>query len=642
MGLSALSCSLLRRFNPTVKHQSPPTTTSTSPTTTTTSTKQSQHKPPQAPTTPRLRRFKDQPPSALFDHLHTLTAPLSDSDVSLLANQLSTDPAKLAALIKALTTPPTLPSPPDDKQPRDRLPHAWIAATLLRFGPPTLRQALSSRPDLIRSLASVFNFPPATLDSTQAAHVADVIRVMLHEFPKQTASALATTSIVSRLVTHVALQPAADLLPRLVSHRVFSPVPAAPLVAMHKRSIAMLGTAQVQRLLADSFVNVAAEFKTADKARKLILADMLRNSAATMADISDRAMCLKRKHEDVDERMDTGYAGNLGIITSHAFNDAKDHMTLLTNVQPLLDVIQSAADPAAESEILLPALELVTSILQALRQTRKALLPSMRKAVKSIDILKVGDGLATFSQQFANLLDQQGSILGRRRLALVDMIREVCETLPESSLTRLLSENEDLLIKKLLQVGRQYKRNDVLQVRLAQILCAVFTRCEDLTMSLLRQGDVLDFLVGQHYSEAMEAPMGALVGYEERLRASGGTTQQLKQLAELIQRHDAWSEQLERNELAGMRSVMVKKSSDKIKELNLEDSLIADEDYGLELYMHHLLEEVSGGEEQAPPLDTNVAESAAELTKGFGKGLSGRLKDAVNLHLHQHDASSDD
>lgn len=397
---------------------------------------------------------------------------------------------------------------------------------------------------------------------------------------------------------------------------------------MHKRAIAMLGAVDVQKLLAHVFRDAAEEMPHAENPRRPELAAVMENAAAAMAEISNRAMCLARKHEDVDERWDTEYAGNLGIVTAHVFNDAKDHMTLLSSPQSLLDVVDIALNVRGETDVLLPAIGLATNVLVGLREARCALLPSIRRAVKAIDVRKLGDGLAALGPRFAELLDEDSVVLGRRRLAIVDLICGMCETLPEACLSELLSANDDLLLKRLLATGVKYQRNDVLQVRVAQVLNAMFIRCEDLSVAILLRRDVLDFLVKRRGAQVMQAPLAALAGYEERFGAANSSPDQVETLAQLIQWYERQKNELDKNELSGMRAVHAK-SSDMIKELNLEGQLTANEDYGQELYLHHLLDEVSSGKNQTPPSDTNVAQSAAEIAKGWGKGLSGRLKDAV-------------
>lgn len=563
----------------------------------------------------------------LIELLQSLEKPLTPSQASAVASRITNDPTLFDAFIQRLTAPPITSS----QEPRVRLVQSWMVSTFVRFGPPALRLELSRRPDLIRNIAAVFATPTGKLDPALATNAADVIRIMLHEYPRETASALHKTQLARNLVSHVDLQPAADLMPRLISHRIFSALPHPPLVAMHKRSIALLGDAKVQDRLADVFVEAAENFNTASPSQRQHLVSVLEHSAATMGEICFRAMCIQRKHEDQDERADGAYVASLIVVTSHCYNDYLHHMTLLEKPIPLQRVVTAALKVSEETDVLLPAIKLVTAVLSAFRDARSSILPSVRRTVHGLDLNDLANTLASLGMEFFKLLDEDKPVLGRRRLAVIDLIRECCELLPEGCVEALLMANDEQLLRRVVGLARKYKTNDVLQVRVSQILHAVFSNCQEVSMEMLMQTDILDFLVERKNAKVMDPPLGALLVYVQLLQKGKKGDKRYKTLVDLVtyfQQRKSDEEDDEDSLLVGLQTNNAKVSSEVIYEMNLEHKLTANEDYGQEMFLHHMLDEVSIEGNLIPPDEHHVMQSAISL----GKGLSGKLKDAVNHH----------
>lgn len=599
MGLSTLSRKLRRRpaSHDKPKDEQPPSSRTTSTTSVFT-----------------RRSIKHLTPEALLTLLQSLSTPLTSDQLSILTSHISNNSTLLEALIAQLIAAPTA----TDRAPRTRLAHSWIVATLFRFGPSPLRDALSSRPHLLRNIASVFAAPPVNLDPALATHATDVLRIMLHDYPRDTATALQHTSLARNLVAHIALQPAADFLPRLVSHRVFSTLAHAPLVPMHKRAIVMLGKANVQHLLADAFVRAAAEFPHSSPVRRMELVPVLDNSAGTMAELSARAMCLQRKYEDLDERTDAVYAACLQVATSYEFNDAAKHMTLVEKPAPLQKVLNAALGEGTEKEVLLPAVGMVSSILFALREARTSVLPSVRRTVNALDWSEFEKVMAGIGAQFAALLDEEGVVLGRRRLGVIDLVRECCELLSEDYIRELLTANEFCLLRRLLFLCDRYRKNDVLQIRVAQILHAVFTRYQGLAMDILLRTKVLDCLDKMKGRAVVDKAFMALVLFADRSTVECLGPVLKEKLFSLVEYYhenkidDDDSLSTERQDLANI-------SSEWVRDMNLEEQLAPNEDYGQELYIHQLLDEVSISNNRTPPTDSYVSQTASVNGKGWGK-----------------------
>lgn len=613
MGLATLSRNLRRHLAP--KHH------------------KSTHTPPfrfAASHAPFTRRsIKHLTPESLLTLLSSLSTPLTHDQVSTLALHISAHSDLLESLVHHLVSPPLY----THRAPRTRLPYSWIIATLFRFGPPTLRDTLSSRPDLLRKIASVFAAPAATLDPALATNAADVLRSMLHDYPRETATALQQTSLPQNLVSHIALQPAADFLPRLISHRVFSSLTHAPFIPMHKRAIILLGKAHVQDLLATAFVRAASEFPNASAARRVALASVLNNASATMAELCARALCLQRKYEDVDERNDAAFALNLQVITSHEFNDVAKHLTLVEKPAPLQKVLSAALAHTAENQVLLPAIGMVSSILVALRESRSSTLPSVRYTVNALDLSDFEKTMSELATHFTALLDVEGVVLGSRRLALVDLIQQCCELLSEQFVRNLLTRHDFCLLRRLLLIVETYRNNDVLQIRVAQMLHAVLTKHHTLATDILLQTNVLDFLGNMKELPSMSSALNALLLFVDKCTLRDfDPVQREKLLCVMEYYHEKEVE--EDDSLSTMRHDHAKVSSDLIKDMDLEQKLAPNEDYGQELYMHHLLHEVSIGNNRTPPTDSHISQSTGVDGRGWGKRIPGRLLDVYYNGRH--------
>lgn len=590
------------------------------------------------PQSPRRRRVKDLPAGELVDMLVTIDEVPSPDFATNLANHIASNDSIFKQIIHIAINPPDIAAPP-----RERNHRTWIIATLLQHGPPVLRKSLSQKPELIRMLSGVFEAPPGKLDATLAAHVADVLRIMLFEFPRETASALYRTKLVSDLIAHIHLQPAADLLPRLVGARIFTPLIPAPVIPMHKRAVAMMGIAHAQEELADRFVS-AAEVLTGvrggDKSRAHAV---LEGCSRAMAEISARAMSLPRKREDADERGDVVYAGNLMLVTAHMYNDSMDHMDLFKNVEPLFKVLFAGLrNDEWVPEVLLPALGCATAVLSSLRETRKSVLPSVKRVITKVDTRAFAKNLKQLVPDLAVLLKEGGRVVGRVRMAVVDLLREACATLGADCLACVIQEDDFVLLRHVLDLAKTYRSNNILVGRVSHVLAAVFDHDGDLSEGVLRETDAAEVLHIFKEDHAMEAAFFSLMGsqvFEEVMQDSTGALREILSELEIFYNDDR-----RKNRHAGLlRSdgvTRAKDSSELAKDVDLENQLGANEDYGHELYIHHLIDEMSSGTNDTPPSDNIVAHAADEVNTG-GKGLAWRLKEhGIHRHLNLgHDES---
>lgn len=578
-----------------------------------------------APTS--VRRLRDLPALDMLDKLAALSEPAPPDQLTDLVNHIASKPHVLQNFINSGLSP----SLHTSGSPRDRLPRTWVLAILVRHGPSSLRDAVADNPDLIRAFADVFSTPPTKLDPALAAHAADVLRALLHEYPKQTASALYKTPLVTRLVQHITLQPAVELLPRFVGTRVFTSG-YSPILPMHKRAVFMMADSRVHHLLLARYQQAVHVLLQPNPQTAPHAAATIEGCCNAMAAISMRAMCIPRKHEDSDERTDVTYASGLGLITASVYNDAKDYLNLLRNVQPLSQIIRIAFEPRAADipDIFFPTMSLLCSLLRAIRKKKKSLFPSMRTAVAQVDTSLVSQLLLTTVPAFERMLRKDAPIVGRTRLAIVDLLREACVTINESSLTKLLSANEHALVHCLLQLATKMNHNDLVMTRVSQALGAVFARCKQLGLQLLRHSDVVQFMMQFRNVPASWPLLQSFVCstcFEEAVHSCGQDTHDaLIELEEFYDEHIKSQEDLGLQKVSDLKRSKLSAESD---DIDVDALYGQSEDYGHEVFIRGLLHEVSGVHDDAPPSD-NVVQHAAEAVHHAAEAFAERFSRGLN------------
>lgn len=578
-----------------------------------------------APQSPRKFRFKDLSPIQLVDTLAALDRVPSAEQARLVATHISSDQVLFEEFVSVAIQPPAT---TNCALPRDRFTRTWVVAGLLRHGPHILRETLSKTPNLIRTLASVFETEQGKLDPIQAAHVVDVLQVMLHEYPKQTAAALYSTKIVPNLVKHINLQPAASVLPRLVASRVFTSFQPAPVLSAHKRAVVLMGRADVQASLAETFCHAVNSF-VEGKREEAMLIDACCN---TMCEISSRAMSLQRKPEDFDERADMAYAGNLALVTSHMYNDAKDQLNLLQTVEPLSKVLCHALQNGRkEADVVLPVLKLIARLLTDLRTARVSLLPSMRMAVVGEVTSNIAQVLVDNVDGLSALLEEDRAVVGRIRLAVVDVLREACATLEEDSVFNVVCGQNCGMMRNVLRVVTKHCDNDILLVCVSQLLSAVFDRSDRATGELLRQTNVAQVVNELKTGTAMECAVSSLVACHSIDKVMKEEDSKLKRQLSLLEEY--YEEQIKAGKQCGLVKssgmTRAKVSADMAKGMDLESELGCNEDFGQEIYIHGLLDEIAKSGSETPPQDTVVRQAADAVKEGFSMKLK-RLKLSPN------------
>ncbi|CAN8069545.1 unnamed protein product [Agarophyton chilense] len=627
---------------------------------TTTATKSRPHRPSifrlctsrSAVTPTNLRRLRDLPAIDLLEHLAQQCAPARADELDDLVTHIASRNELLRNVVAAALTPPLAPPAATSHHadaPRDRLPRTWVLSVLLRHGPPPLREAIAADASLITAFADVFRAAPTKLDPALAAHAADILRALLHEFPKQTATALHRTKLVSHLVQHVNLQPAADLLPRFVGTRIFTSG-QSPILATHKRAIHMMASSRVHHLLLARFEHSVQVLKADKHPNRVYAAACVEGVCNAMAAISMRAMCIPRKLEDSDERGDIKYSSGLGLITASMYNDAKDYLNLLHCTQPLQQLLSVAFEPAARQlpEVFFATMTLLCSLLRAMRKKKSSLFPSMRKAVAKVDTNHIADVLLHTVPALAHLLhcsDADAVLVGRVRLAVVDLLREACVTVNEEALSRVLSADDYVLPRRMLTLARTFSRNEMVVTRVSQAFGALFSRCKQLGPQLLEHTQLFDVIVQLRLLPASWSMLRSFVCcevFEHAMQRSKHDSARHDMLLELEEFYD---EHIKTMEETGLEKVSdLKQSKLGVRSGGMEidvDALYGhSEDFGLEVYIRSLLQEVSGAKDRTPPSD-NVVQHAAEAVHHVAGAVADKLSKGF-LHLHDDDSNDGD
>lgn len=610
----------------------------------------------------RRPRLKDLSSSELIDSLADGDPKLAPRQAANVTTMLSCDDVLLGDLIhvvfvqqsKLATSPHSdsslstsslsddLPNPADEnereerkaaKEPRSRFRRAWIVATLILHGSSDLMTRIANHRPHVHALASVFDVSPSTLDPILAFHTADIFRGLIHSYPKQIADALRGTKIISRLIEHLPSQAAEDLLPRFIATKMFTSITPPPLIPSHKRSIAMMGSSTIQEKLANKFVYISKDLlslKLGKESSRHAVAT-IDSVARTMAEISVRAMGLRRKREDSDERNDTVYAGNLGLVTAHVYNDAKDHMDLLRNTQPLQTVIDIAFGQGRNNnDILLAAICLFTRVLQGLRELRHAPLPTLRKVVEGFIPTTAGNILVKLRDELIKILENGRPVVGRDRLAIVDLINESCAVCEEDILEQLVCANNYTIMKQLISLGTKFLNNDILHNSLGHTLENIFDRSEKITRGVISNTCVLELLLKMKQRNAYHKALSVLITYKQSNDIGKGLEDdsrlKLDQLEEYYETEIGEIEAvglLKQPQMAHMKS----KPDISFDWTNLDTDTVH-EDYGQELYLRRLLQESSIDFDADPSHSLNMEHSVGAITQGLQEGLT---------HLFHHD-----
>lgn len=575
----------------------------------------------------RRARLKDMDAAHIVQLLSSMETVPSVDNVTAIAQRIVSDDAVLTAFVETLTEAPVL----NDESPshsrtdldvrpdgspcaltsRARLYDPWVVSTLICHGPPIIREALASRPKLIQSLISTFDVKAHTLDAARAFLITNVLRTLLHYHPRETATAIQSQRYVHALVRHVALQPAADLLPLFVASRPFSSNTSAPPVPAHKRAIAVLAQAEVHKHLAHSFVMAAADILDANLSDGLDLRDakiQVQAAAITMAEISNRASCIPAKNEDADERSDKAYAANLGVITSSTYNDSKAYLDLCHSPKPVLSLLKVALeDPVAltDSDVVVPALQLLSALL------------STRAHAPTIALAK---HVPLYASQLAEALTAEETRVGTIRLAAIDTVRAIIQTIDEQSLLAFVSKDNHVILHALSTLLLKFPNADMVRVPTVQIVTALFARFQSVARVTNAAVNFSDILPRIPCDTGVIEAADAIVTWAHA-EGHPKTVQQVNVLNEISGRNsvdndtDNWA-------LFGKPALTANNEQD--DDVSNGSSSVS-EDFGQELYFMGLLDELSGVGSDTPPTDDYVVDfgSDSEHSKRWGKGITG-------------------
>lgn len=591
-------------------------------------TKVTKHAKSGKPRPVRRARLKDMDAKHLVKLLSSMQAVPPADNVTAITQRIISDDVILTAFIEILTDSPVSDHSPSHSRSdfeahsdscthpqtaRARLHDPWLVSALICHGPPMVLDALASHPKLIQKLVSTFDVKSHTLDAARASLISSVLRALLHYYPRETATAIQSNRSIHALVRHVALQPAADLLPLFVATRPFSSNPSAPPVPAHKRAIATIAQAEVHQHLAHSFAKAAAEILDANLSDGLDLRDAkvhVQAAAKTMAEISNRASFIPLKHEDADERLDKAYASNLGIVTASAYNDAKSYLDLGRSPQPVLSLLKVALeDPVAltDSDVVVPVLQMLSALLS-------------QRADSSVSAL--AELLPQYASQLAEALTAEEPRVGTIRLAAIDTVRAIIQTLDEQSLSAFVSTDHHVIVRALSTVLLRFPNVDMVRVPIVQTVGSLFARFPSVarvTNAAVNFSDVLPSIPRD--SGVIEAA-NAIVTWA---RAEGHDTilESVDVLIQICERRsvdndaDDWA-------LFGKPALTAKNKQD--NEVSSSSTSVS-EDFGQELYYMGLLDELSNTGNDTPPTDDFVVDfGGASDVKRWGKGITGLLK----------------
>lgn len=598
MGLSALSSSIRRRLVPlsTRSGKPPPRSSSSAP--------PNKPKPPR----PALRRVraKDCSASELIDALSSITSLPPPDYVTALSDRLTSDVSLFTDFLRPLSDP-SYPSSSSDPTapPRVRFHSAWVVSTFLRHGPPPLRASLAEHPPHLRALLSVFSVKPGALDPTLATMVTDVLRAVLHSHPRQVATAFSASGVIQSLLTHIALSPVADLLPRLVGSR---PFPSGPVFPSHKRAVFALASVHCHDVLATSAMTAIGNSDVS----------LLCTALSTMTEIATRAAVLARRAEEPDERTDATFAPSVGVVTASAFNDARTELDLLVRPAALLAVLDAVLqDAAGDADMLEPALHACAHVLAGARASR------------TLDVIKpdstpFGLALAKFVPALAVLLNDDNGKVGRVRLAVLDVMHEMCLTLSDEALRAVIVKERFVSFKALLVFAQRVHFNDMVTVRVGQILAALFDRADaKLVNEIIRHTRAIHMV--WNLRDKMPLPSCVVAaahwaGDESALADVGDEqVQMLRDIADAVAAED---ERASTGSFGSVARAGLQKSGGR-PSVTAESA--PSEDFGQDLYMVGLLNDAARGCHKTPPTD-GVVNTVEAVAKGWGHELGSLLR----------------
>lgn len=533
---------------------------------------------------------------SLVDILTNATTPLPTELVNRLCECLASEPASLRALLRLLTEPSNA-----QGEPRLRLQSAWVVSVLIVNGNSVLRSTIAKDAGMLKMLVDVFI--ERDVDAPRVALVAQVLQAIIAQHPREAAKALvANDALVKSCVENVSSQPHADLLPRFVATRVFAAAHAHAVVPAHKRTVAMVARLCVQQLLADKFVHAARFGGTS----------VCAPAARTMADISSRAMVLPRMTEDPDERHD-GYQfsmTHLSIVSAHVYNDAKDALHLVSSPKPLLSVLDIALKLPDRKDVVVPAFELLSSVLGSLAEARASVLPLVRNQTQGICIDKLRNALVERLPAILRLMVATGktenSPLGGRRLAVADAVVALLSVVSKEELQTILEEYE--VIDSLLRLLENYPQSSILHTRVSRTLSKALTADRDIAVAIVNSSDVFSFFVRTAHDTRMQAHHGNVLCALYKVATGAQSEEQRREhpyassAKAFVEAFTDKVQTLESEDAKGLfreySTARGKLSDDMLREASLMNTLRASEDYGQQIYINTVVKDASVSKRQ--------------------------------------------
>lgn len=208
-----------------------------------------------------------------------------------------------------------------------KIQHGLIATKLLVYGPNEIRVALAKRNHLLQSLNSVFSpttmrRPPHVLE-----RVADILKACLAENQANVCSNfLREKRMLEHMVQAVPLSPSVgQLLCRLVASRALASSDKAVFMPCHKKGLLFVSSSQ------SVLLQVCSNPETP--------ANHLPELVWLMSELTCRAIMVRKKGEDPEERVDRHFTSYLGIVPPSVHNDSLDSLSLFANPAPLIQIL---------------------------------------------------------------------------------------------------------------------------------------------------------------------------------------------------------------------------------------------------------------------------------------------------------------
>jgi len=325
---------------------------------------------------------------AVLDAMFDLRAKLPDDLGQKLSHYFSS-PANLAQLLNEfLTKSQRSASSPGDA--RTVYKYAYVSSAYVTYGPPRVRECLSTSPECFKLLLDYLVQPPSQSDPIITDMVAKIVCAVLADKPAQVTRMLSETpGVIQSLVGHSDGPAVSSLLARMVSEQEFGRSHALAFGSPHKRTVVELAHVDVLRLLAERFAT-ATEAPTSSNTLCT-----LESSAKTFFDISTRASMATRREEVKDENIEVYY----GIAPS-LFNrslDALDATLRPANILTMMDAALAAYDRSAAHPGLAIVCERATTMLRLFRRGGYTVrLAGEEAKSKSSNHICVGRNIADF------------------------------------------------------------------------------------------------------------------------------------------------------------------------------------------------------------------------------------------------------